>query len=343
MAHIKDFQKGLFSDVDGLNDNFAFESASSPARGKGSKVVKSSLVEGLDSSILVDPWRLHMTLGVMNLEQDYESVDPTEQPETTQAQGHLPKKTVSSALYLLNSLKPHISEILQFDKGIKVPLEILHVLKTQKIRVNTKGNKGVGGDRKEEASDGRGGSGPYDVMQEKEAIGAGVLYIAPEIKNQDGNVDLLKLIQVSDFVHQTFKDAGYITDTRPLKLHCTILNASNRKPRVRQPFCYSDILESDALRVLREDAVIDQEGDFSSSIQLNPSIFVLPQNISSSSNPSSNPPNVPMKSPEHSVVKNPPSVSVNLGVFIVEEIQLWVMGSHGPDNEYISCGGIVLE
>ena len=89
--------------------------------------------------------------------------------------------------------------------------------------------------------------------------------------------------------------------------------------------------------------VIDQEGDFSSSIQHNLSMSVLPQNISSSSNPSSKLSNVPMKSPEHSVVKNPPSVSVNLGVFIVEEIQLWVMGSHGPNNEYISCGGIVLE
>lgn len=120
-------------------------------------------------------------------------------------------------------------------------------------------------------------------------------------------------------------------------------------------------MESDALRVLRENTgnsisrsftllipehklekVIDQEGDFSSSIQRNPSMSALPQNISSSSNPSSKPSNVPMKLPGYSV-KNPPSVFVNLGVFIVEEIQLWVMGSHGPDNEYISCGGIVLK
>jgi hypothetical protein len=203
MAHIKGFQKGLFSDVDGP--------ASSPARGKGSKVVKSSLVEGLDSSILIDPRRLHMTLGVMALEQDDDSVHPTEAPETTTAQGHLPKKTVSSALYLLNSLKPRISEILQFDKGIKVPLEIMHVFKTEKMRLNTKVKQGGGGDRKEEAfgrkrnrisEDGRrGGSGPYNDIQEKEAIGAGVLYIAPEIKNQSVNIDLRKLIQVSGLSH----------------------------------------------------------------------------------------------------------------------------------------------
>ena len=91
--------------------------------------------------------------------------------------------------------------------------------------------------------------------------------------------------------------------------------------------------------------MIDQEGGFSSSIQRNISMSALPRNISSNSNPSSKPSNVPMKSPltGYSVVKNPPSVSVNLGVFTVEEIQLWVMGSHGPNNEYISCGGIVLE
>ena len=211
MAHVKGFQKGLFSDVDGLNDNLAFESTSNPARGKGSRVVKSSLVEGLDSSILIDPRRLHMTLGVMALEQDDDSVDITKAPETTTAQLRFPKKTVSSALYLLNSLKPRISEILQFGKGVKVPLEIMHVLKTEKMRLNTKGNQGEGGYRKEEASgrkrngiseDGRGGgSGPYNVIQEKEAIGAGVLYIAPEIKNQSANMDLRKLIQVSGSSH----------------------------------------------------------------------------------------------------------------------------------------------
>ena len=191
--------------MDGLNNNLAFEST---ARGKGSKVTKSSLVEGLDSSILIDPRRLHMTLGVMSLEQDDDSVEP---PETTTPLGHLPKKTVSSALYLLNSLKPRISEILQSDKGIKVPLEVMHVFKTEKMRLNTKGNQGGGRDRKEgtsgrkqnETSEGgrRGDSGPSNVMPEKEAIGASVLYVAPEIKNQSVNADLRKLIQVSGPSH----------------------------------------------------------------------------------------------------------------------------------------------
>lgn len=44
-----------------------------------------------------------------------------------------------------------------------------------------------------------------------------------------------------------------------------------------------------------------------------------------------------------SQMENAPSVPLNLGVYVVEEIQLWVMGSHGPNNEYSSCGGILLE
>jgi len=41
-------------------------------------------------------------------------------------------------------------------------------------------------------------------------------------------------------------------------------------------------------------------------------------------------------------LETPPPLAVNLGEFHVGEIQLWMMGSHGPDNEYISCGGISL-
>ena len=49
-----------------------------------------------------------------------------------------------------------------------------------------------------------------------------------------------------DFVHQAFKSAGYATDTRPLKLHCTILNASHRKPRVpRYGFSFADVLKAE--------------------------------------------------------------------------------------------------
>ena len=77
-----------------------------------------------------------MALGVMALQQGDDSVEPTEAPETTIPRGHLPRETVSSALYLLNSLKPRTSEISQCHKGIKTPLEVMHVLKTETMRLN---------------------------------------------------------------------------------------------------------------------------------------------------------------------------------------------------------------
>jgi activating signal cointegrator complex subunit 1 len=86
-------------------------------------------------------------------------------------------------------------------------------------------------------------------------------------------------------------------------------------------------------------AMTVQEGNSSGSTQHSVSTSALQPNISSSSNPSSK----AIKPQGHSVLKNPPSVSVNLGVYAVEEIQLWVMGSHGPNNEYVSCGGVLLE
>lgn len=42
-------------------------------------------------------------------------------------------------------------------------------------------------------------------------------------------------------------------------------------------------------------------------------------------------------------LKVPPPLPVALGTYRVREVQLWEMGSHGPNNEYVSHGGIVLE
>lgn len=39
----------------------------------------------------------------------------------------------------------------------------------------------------------------------------------------------------------------------------------------------------------------------------------------------------------------PPPLDIDLGTVKVNEVQLWVMGSRGPNNEYVNCGGIVLE
>ncbi|KAK0447990.1 kinase A anchor protein [Armillaria borealis] len=45
-------------------------------------------------------------------------------------------------------------------------------------------------------------------------------------------------------INQIFRDEGFITDTRPLKLHMTLMNSTYRRPRTKrpQPFDYDAIL-----------------------------------------------------------------------------------------------------
>ncbi|KAK0447987.1 kinase A anchor protein [Armillaria borealis] len=45
-------------------------------------------------------------------------------------------------------------------------------------------------------------------------------------------------------INQIFRDEGFITDTRPLKLHMTLMNSIYRRPRTKrsQPFDYDAIL-----------------------------------------------------------------------------------------------------
>ena len=38
----------------------------------------------------------------------------------------------------------------------------------------------------------------------------------------------------------------------------------------------------------------------------------------------------------------PPPLPVDLGIWDVDEIQLWVMGSRDSEGRYVSCGGVEL-
>ncbi|KAJ7849426.1 hypothetical protein B0H14DRAFT_2582555 [Mycena olivaceomarginata] len=60
-------------------------------------------IEGLDQSILIDPRRLHLTIGVMALS----SMESSTQQSNTSGPG----KTVSEAIDLLHSLGPKINAI----------------------------------------------------------------------------------------------------------------------------------------------------------------------------------------------------------------------------------------
>ncbi|TEB27248.1 hypothetical protein FA13DRAFT_1736636 [Coprinellus micaceus] len=206
-------------------------------------------IAGLNGSIVIDPRRLHLTLGVMALEEE-EGPAPTSASHTARSPGQRgphpadsvftdpstrttptdpshhppiePKRTITSALVLLRSLRPQISTILAGAR-VKFPLEKM------------------------------------DVFPPGATSNANVLFLGPNeptaARRRNGNgrnngerSEWDVLWSVADFVHQAFKSAGYITDTRPLKLHCTILNASHRKPRVpRYGFSFADVLKAEGV------------------------------------------------------------------------------------------------
>ncbi|KAF5389552.1 hypothetical protein D9757_004162 [Collybiopsis confluens] len=239
-------------------------------------------VEGLDPSILIKPRRLHLTLGVMSLASSSPKsagYDSTASP---------PVHTIDSALQLLRSLQPKLSLLSSTGQRGTLCASLERV-------------------------------GAFESNH-----GARVLWVSPRedegwSESEEEVQERLKLVQVAgcvlrmindnvrspqaaETIHQTFRNAGYITDNRPLKLHCTLINTSHRKPSSKVPklFSYADVLASKALSVLQPSA----EGSYS-------------------------PPNSTDR-----------LARVSLGTYDIPEIQLCAMGSHGPEDEYISLGGV---
>ncbi|KAF8121225.1 kinase A anchor protein [Boletus edulis] len=164
---------------------------------------------GLDRTIMIPPRRLHLTLGVMSLD-DAEGSDIGFNSQATDSR----KKTLSQALSLLTSLEPRISEML-CGAHLMVPLQMMDIMPPD------------GGDPDK----------------------AHVLWLGPSHENEEAR----RLRQVGEMVNKTFVEAGFITERRPLKLHCTILNTTYRQPRTRgprHPFSYRRLLESPAAQVI---------------------------------------------------------------------------------------------
>ncbi|KAG2114376.1 kinase A anchor protein [Suillus discolor] len=144
---------------------------------------------GVDRGIVIAPRRLHLTLGVMTLE-------------------NLPGRTLEDAQALLSTLRTRVMELLN-GHSLSIPLTEMNIMNPDR------GN----------------------------ADHAHVLWMGPSLDTEDAQ----RLKSVSEFVNKAFSDAGFIQDRRPLKLHCTILNTSYRKPH-RQPFSYNAILMSPFIR-----------------------------------------------------------------------------------------------
>ncbi|KAJ7762619.1 hypothetical protein B0H16DRAFT_1719067 [Mycena metata] len=168
-------------------------------------------IEGLDPSILVDPRRLHLTIGVMTL-----SAAESQQPDTPDT----PKaRTISEAITLLHSLAPEINAITR--EPVVVALEKMGVLKTQRQQ-------------------------------------AGVLYLGPGDETDQNSAKVSRIFGtltphdstssshcISDLVGRRFRQEGFIQeDPRPAVLHCTLINASHRKPRrIPRTFSYREIFD----------------------------------------------------------------------------------------------------
>lgn len=78
-------------------------------------------ITGLDSSIVIPPRRLHLTLGVMSL------TDPA-QPSYPAVGNETPPKTLAAAIALLNALRPRIIGLLQ-NSPLRVALNRVDIMR----------------------------------------------------------------------------------------------------------------------------------------------------------------------------------------------------------------------
>lgn len=135
---------------------------------------------------------------------------------------------------------------------------------------------------------------------------AHVMWVGPA----PGDEDTRRLKGVSEYLHREFIKAGLMVDEkRPLKLHCTVINTTYRKPRPRQrtPFSYASILEAPALK-----AIETHSGDRSGTTDT---------------------PAGSTRGNEKPRGKSP--ISIDLGTWDIDEIQICEMGSWGPEGEYV--------
>ncbi|KAJ1304234.1 hypothetical protein OPQ81_005398 [Rhizoctonia solani] len=122
-----------------------------------------------------------------------------------------PQKSITDALALLRSLKPEIESALQGQ-----PLQLC--------------------------------LNEFAVMRRSPAGEADVMYIGPAAAGAKTE-EHIRSVKILETITRRFTQEGFITDTRPLKLHCTILNttyrkAGNRNGGQRIPFSIAQIEDS---------------------------------------------------------------------------------------------------
>ncbi|PVF98400.1 hypothetical protein CPB86DRAFT_784847, partial [Serendipita vermifera] len=154
-------------------------------------------IEGLDEMMVIEPARLHITLGEMHLKK-YDNTASHSRRKATEGAGASAQegeqiKTVQQALDLLGSLRSEITEITSSSlEGLHVNLDTMGTLRPGKHET------------------------------------AHVLWIGPEPSSGPQETTLG---QVAVIVDDAFRREGFMTETQPLTLHCTIAKTSKAKAR----------------------------------------------------------------------------------------------------------------
>ncbi|VDC01513.1 unnamed protein product [Peniophora sp. CBMAI 1063] len=249
-------------------------------------------ISGLDPSIIISPRRLHLTLGVMSLDQP----SPSTPPPSTQSQStEPPPATLTRATELLHTLRPRVLEMLG-GEPLRVGLERMDIMPPER------------GDPER----------------------AHVLWVGPDLEGEDGR----RLRAVCDVIQKTFMDAGLVVDERrELKLHCTVVNTTYRKPRTRGPripFSYQSIRTSEAISSILATQPSAAQADAVAQLADATQVLRLQDTDAASSAPDGD------QSQPRRRREKPKPLNVNLGSWSVDEMQICRMGSYGPEGEYVA-------
>ncbi|KAG8737496.1 hypothetical protein FRC12_017142, partial [Ceratobasidium sp. 428] len=136
-------------------------------------------ITGVDPTIVISSARLHLTLGVMALDDSPATVPVTSSSTGDELEAQPARKTVAEAISLLQQLKPDVLRMLD-NQPIQLTLDEL------------------------------------TVMRRSPAGEADVLYFGPStaLEKTGEHVRSVGLLQM---VYEKFREANFISDTRPLK------------------------------------------------------------------------------------------------------------------------------
>lgn len=192
-------------------------------------------IPGLDESIVIPPRRLHLTLGVMSLEEDSPEILSAPSAAAT-------SETLSTALTLLAFLCPRILAVLD-GQPLHIPLKVLDIMRSHRSERETRTICLLVRTGSEENRKLRAVCGACLILF---CIGR-ILISNPYFSSGYYQISILFCsIVISKLINTSFIQARLVEDKhRPLKLHCTLLNTVHRGHSLK----YSTIRKSTTTRL----------------------------------------------------------------------------------------------